>query len=202
MANPDRPITTFRFEVVLDLDEPSPGLSSPLCDAAFAECDGLDMTMQTKTLEVGGVNDRQVHLIGPVTYGQLTLKRGMTDNLQLWTWFSQGTRPGSVLTAHGEVTIWDADGSPALQLTLTGCLPVKMRAPALNARDGLVAIEELALVYERLDICAPGDSAGISLGLSAGVSAGASASVSISGSASAGLGAGASAGISLSGGLG
>lgn len=146
------PLTAFRFEVVLDLDEPTPELTSPLCDAAFAECDGLEMTMQTKTLEVGGVNDRQVHLIGPVTYGQLTLKRGMTSNLQLWQWFATGTRPGSVRTAHGQVTLWTASGQPAFQLTLSGCLPVKMRAPALNARDGLVAIEELGLVYEKLEL--------------------------------------------------
>ena len=124
----DHPFTAFRFEVVLDLDEPTQELASPLCDAAFAECDGLEMTMQTKTIEVGGVNDRQIHLIGPVTYGQLTLKRGMTANLQLWQWFAQGTRPGSVLTAHGQVTLWEADGEAALQFTLTGCLPVKLRA--------------------------------------------------------------------------
>ena len=48
----DTPFIPFRFEVVLDLDTPSPGLESPLCEAAFAECDGLEMTMQTKTLEV------------------------------------------------------------------------------------------------------------------------------------------------------
>src|SRR4051794_38815967 len=95
----------FRFEVVLDLDQPTAGLSSPLVDAAFAECDGLELTMQTKTLEVGGVNDRQIHLIGPVTSGQLTLKRGMTSNLQLWQWFSEGTKPGSVLTAHGQIAL-------------------------------------------------------------------------------------------------
>ena len=106
--------------------------------------------MQPKTLEVGGVNDRQIHLIGPVTYGQLTLKRGMTSNLQLWQWFAQGTRPGSVLTAHGEITLWAADGTPAIQFTLNGCLPVRLRAPGLNARDGLVAIEELALVYQNV----------------------------------------------------
>jgi hypothetical protein len=50
-----------------------------------------------------------------------------------------------------------ADGTPALRFTLTGCLPVKMRAPALNAREGLIAVEELGLVYERLDITAPGE---------------------------------------------
>ena len=86
----DSPFIPFRFEVVLDLDKPTAGLSSPLCEAAFSECDGLELTMQTKTLEVGGVNDHQIHLIGPVTNSQLTLKRGMTSNLQLWQWFSAG----------------------------------------------------------------------------------------------------------------
>ncbi len=201
MPTTDTPLTTFRFEVVLDLDQPTAGLASPLCDAAFAECDGLEMTMQPKTLEVGGVNDRQIHLIGPVTYGQLTLKRGMTSNLQLWQWFAQGTRPGSVLTAHGEVTLWAADGTPAIQFTLTGCLPTRLRAPGFSARDGLVAVEELALVYENLVVAAPGAaSGGISIGASVDFSAGVSVSASAGFSASASVGA--SAGISVGGGFG
>ena len=203
MAVTDAPWTTFRFEVVLDLDEPTPGLDSPLCDAAFAECDGLEITMAPKVVESGGVNDRQIHLIGPVTNGQLTLKRGMTNNLQLWNWFAQGTVPGSVLTAHGEITLWAADGTPSIQWTVTGCLPVKMRAPALNAQTGLVAVEELTLVYEQLLVGAPGSGAGISIGFSAGISAGASANfsagVTAGGSVSAGLSAGAS--VSVGGGF-
>jgi phage tail-like protein len=192
----ETPFTAFRFEVVLDLDEPTPGLESPLCDAAFAECDGLEMTMQPKIIEAGGVNDRQIRLIGPVSYGQLTLKRGMTGNLQLWQWFAQGTRPGSVLTAHGQVTVWTTDGQPAVQFTLTGCLPVKMRAPALNARDGLVAVEELGLVYEKLDIAPPGGGGfGLSVGFSASV--GGSASVGVSASAGVSAGVSASAGVSV-----
>jgi len=206
MAISDRPLTTFRFEVVIDLDKPTPGLSSPLCDAAFAECDGLEQTMQHKTIEVGGVNDRQLHLIGPLSFGQLSLKRGMTANLQLWNWFAQGTRPGSVLTGHCEVTLWASDGTPSIQASLTGCLPIKLRAPALNARDGLVAIEELTLVYERLIVATPDAPGGISIGASLGVSAGASvsasASASISGGVSAGISAGASGGAAVGVGFG
>lgn len=188
----DLPFIPFRFEVVLDLDKPTAGLSSPLCEAAFAECDGLELTMQTKTLEVGGVNDHQIHLIGPVTNSQLTLKRGMTSNLQLWQWFSEGTKPGSVLTAHGEITLWAADGTPGIQFNLTGCLPVRMRAPSLNAKgDGGVAIEELALVYSRLEIGPPGGGFGASVSLSAGVSVSAGAGIS------GGAGVSASAGFSL-----
>lgn len=194
------PLTTFRFEVVLDLDQPVPGLESPLCDAAFAECDGLDMTMQHKTVESGGVNDRQLHLIGPVSYGQVTLKRGMTANLQLWNWFAQGTVPGSVLTAHGQITLWDPAGNPAIQFTLTGCLPVKMRAPSLNAQNGLVAVEELSMVYEQLTVSMPGAAGG--LGASAGVSVSAGLSAGVSLSARAGMSASASlnASASLTGG--
>ncbi|HXH78135.1 phage tail protein [Nocardioides sp.] len=206
MAIDTHPLTTFRFEVVLDLDEPTAGLESPLCEAAFAECDGLDLTMTHKTVESGGVNDRQQHLIGPIANGQLTLKRGMTHNTQLWTWFSHGTRPGSVLTAHGEITLWTAAGDAATQFTVLGALPVKMRAPSLNARDGLVAVEELTLVYEQLVVGPAGSNAGFSIGASVGFSAGVSVSASagISGgvSAGAGFGVGASASAGISGGIG
>jgi phage tail-like protein len=195
----DAPFTTFRFEVVLDLDEPTDGLESPLCDAAFAECDGLEMTMEPKTVESASVTDRQQRLIGPVKYGQITLKRGMTNNLQLWQWFARGTRPGSVLTAHGEIAMWAADGTPAIQFTLEGCLPVKMRAPSLRAADGPIAIEELGLVCEKLTVDVPGG--GLGLGVGVGVSLGAGLSASASLSVGGGIGAGASISGGISGGL-
>ncbi len=93
------------------------------------------------------MNDRQIHLIGPVKFAQLTLKRGMTSNLQLWQWLAL-TAQGTVAPAAGTVTMWDADATPVVEFALDGCLPVRMRAPSLNAREGLVAVEELALVYE------------------------------------------------------
>jgi phage tail-like protein len=196
----DSPFIAFRFEVVLDLDKPTPGLTSPLCEAAFSECDGLELTMQTKILEVGGVNDRQIHLIGPVTNSQLTLKRGMTNNLQLWQWFSSGTKPGSVLTAHGQITLWDAGGTPGIQFNLTECLPVRMRAPSLNAKgEGGIAIEELALVYSKLEVGAPSGGFGASIGT--GASVGLPASVSVGGSVSAAAQISASAGVSGSAGF-
>jgi len=182
------PFTSFRFEVVLDLASPVDGLSSPLCDAAFAECDGLEITMEPKTIESGGVNDRQIHLIGPVKYSQLTLKRGMTSNLQLWSWFALNIQ-GTVTPASGTVTMWDTDSTPVIEFTLEGCLPVRMRAPSLNARDGLVAVEELALVYEKLTVGPAGaDGFGASLGVSAGLSAGVSIGASAGASVSIGIG--------------
>ena len=82
------PLITFRFDVQLTVaNAQSFGLSSPLCGGQFSDVEGLDMSNEVKTVREGGNNLSQIHLVGPVTYGQLTLKRGMTTNLDLWKWF-------------------------------------------------------------------------------------------------------------------
>lgn len=146
MAVLDRPFTSFNFRVSLILD----GSAEPLCDAAFAECDGLEMSMETKTIREGGGNGRQIHLVGPLSYGQLTLKRGMTADAGLWDWFDRVQRERR-LRATGEVTVLSADRlREDLRFTLTGCLPVKLKAPGLKAADGGIAVEEMQIAYETL----------------------------------------------------
>ena len=68
------PFTTFNFSVEINV----PGIATKVCSAAFSDCDGLEMNMEVKTIREGGNNGRQIRLAGPVNYGQLTLKRGMT----------------------------------------------------------------------------------------------------------------------------
>ena len=149
------PFTTFNFKVELTLD----GETEPLCHAAFAECDGLEVSMQPKTYQEGGNNVEQIHLAGPVTYGQLSLKRGMTDSFGLWNWFDQTMHQGKYsLRARGVVTMLTSDpgdserGNEHVRFLLTRCLPIKIKAPALNAKDGGVAVEEMQIAYERLQI--------------------------------------------------
>ncbi len=173
MPNPafetvDPPHPAFRFAVVLDLPGSISGISSPLCNSAFAECDGLEMSMEPKTVQEGGMNLQQTHLVGPVRYGQLTLRRGMTDNLDLWKWFLYAAQPGHIAAAQGQVTLMDAAGQERITFVLADCLPVKMRGPSFNAKDGQVAIEEMQLVYASMEVRLPGSS-GLSLGISAGI---------------------------------
>lgn len=151
----------FRFEVVLNVDSTLPGITNPLCNAAFAECDGLEIAMEPKILREGGNNQEIIHLIEPVKYGQLTLKRGMTSNLQLWTWCTLAAQAGQRATAQGFVTLWDAAGTPRVIFTLADCLPIKLRGPSLSAKEGQIAIEEMQLVYSKLAVqLAGGASAG------------------------------------------
>ena len=101
--------------------------------------------------------------------------------------------------AAGTVTMWDADRTPVIEFTLQRCLPVRMRAPALNAREGLVAVEELALVYETMSVALPG-AGGAGAGLSAPAGMSASPPGGTSASAPAGITGSASPGVSVSGG--
>jgi phage tail-like protein len=142
------PYTAFNFEVRIRRE----GASAALCGGAFSECDGLDMGIDVKTIRQGGDNRRQIRLAGPATFAPLTLKRGMTQGLDLWRWFSD-TLDDPGLRADADLLVYAADGA-TLQwsLALSRCLPVKLKTPALNAREGLVAVEELQLVYEGLSL--------------------------------------------------
>ncbi len=149
MPNEETPFTTFNFEVQLTIrDAAGLGLSSPLCSSEFAEVDGLEMTMEPKTVREGGNNTRQIHLVGPTSYGNLTLKRGMTSNQDLWKWFQAvSNNVRSQLAANGVILMKDGAGTPKVRYTVTDCLPIKLKAPALNAKDGVLAVEELQIAY-------------------------------------------------------
>ena len=75
------PLFAFAFSVEIRRPDVSTG---PLCSAAFAECDGLEVGMDVKTIREGGNNGSQIRLAGPRVYGTLSLKRGMTTNFDLW----------------------------------------------------------------------------------------------------------------------
>ena len=146
-----QPFTAFNFSVELSVKDVLPRV----CNAAFAECDGLEITMEAKTIKEGG-NNAQVHrLAGLLSFGTLTLKRGMTPTFDLWDWMARVVEDPSV-RADGEVVLLAPDGATERARFLVGrCLPVKLKAPALNAKDGAVAIEELQLAYESLALKRP-----------------------------------------------
>ena len=112
-------------------------------------------TSDVKTIREGGNNGRQIRLTGPLTFGQVTMKRGMTSNLELWDWFNLMLSDQS-LRADAEVVIFASDGeTERARFQLSRCVPVKLKSPPLNAKDGAVAIEELQIAYEKLTLKKP-----------------------------------------------
>jgi phage tail-like protein len=146
---PYYPFTSYKFEVEISVD----GMDGQLYAGSFAECDGLEMAMEVKTIREGGNNGQQIRLPGPLTYGQLTLKRGMTANYDMWNWFNRMLETGKANTrAKAEVVLLAPDGTECVRFVLTRCLPMRLKAPPFNAKDGVIAVEEMQIAYESLTL--------------------------------------------------
>ena len=157
MATPFYPFTAFNFSIEINV----PFIGPKLCNAAFSECDGLDMTMDVKTIREGGNNTQQIRMVGAVNYGLVTLKRGMTSNFDPWDWFDaqQHANPQQLrsdIRGDVDVAVLSADHkSELVRFQLRKCLLTKLKAPALSARDGVVAVEEMQLSYESMSLKRP-----------------------------------------------
>jgi len=142
------PFTAFNFDVEIHVPAISP---APICGGVFSECDGLEATMDVKSIREGGNNSRQIRLIGPVSYGAVTLKRGLTEaSADLWQWVEAQQSQPNLSRGTATIVFRGADRAEAMVVTLDRCLLTKLKAPALSGKDGAVAIEELQLMYESM----------------------------------------------------
>jgi phage tail-like protein len=152
------PFHVFRFQVDFQEDRLSdnqPGSAVPLCSGSFAECTGLEATMEPKVIKEGGRNYGPLQRAGPVSFATVILKRGMTRSRDLWKWYEMATLKGAYtyrLTAT--ITMFDTEGKGVLSWQLQRALPIKFKAADLNARATEVGIEELHLAHEGLRLLA------------------------------------------------
>jgi phage tail-like protein len=146
------PLFTFRFDVAFFTTQLSgPGFDeTPLGSGAFAECSGLEASMEPRTIKEGGNNDTPIQRAGPVSYATVVLKRGLTRSRDLWRAFEQTARGAYAQRLDCLITLNDAAGEPVMSWRLANALPVKFKAADFNARAGDIGVEELHLVHEGL----------------------------------------------------
>lgn len=155
------PVGGFAFEVTISVAGVG---GKPLCSGSFAEVNGLEATMEPKTIKVGGRNYGPLQRVGPVSFATVVLKRGITQVRDLWTWWSlfsgaDTQRDGTYAPASGRcdvrVALAGPDHGVVAAWQLRNAMPIKFKAGDLNARGTEVAIEELHFVHEGLSL-APG----------------------------------------------
>jgi len=153
------PWQVFRFN--LSFSRASlPGASADggeqdICSGAFAECSGLEATMEPKVIKSGGVNYGAAQRVGHVSFSTVVLRRGMTSTRDLWTWFANVAGGASSYRLDVRIDMLDSAGEPVLAWVLERALPVKFKAADLNARGGEIGIEELHLAHEGLRLDTP-----------------------------------------------
>ncbi|HEY8209532.1 MAG TPA: phage tail protein [Myxococcaceae bacterium] len=151
---------TFRFDVKLEpLQLTGSDVPPEPITGSFSECTGLEGTMEQKVIKVGGRNFGPVMRAGQVTFATVILKRGITPDAELVSWFSRvaggsyAERANVLITLRGPPSEKGKDEQRnVLTYKLTNALPVKFKAADFNARGTEVGIEELHLVHEGLSL--------------------------------------------------
>jgi phage tail-like protein len=144
----ERPYAQFNFLVDLgtgDTDGP---------EAGFAECGTISASVDV--IEYRNGNDkengpRKVTGLGRV--GDVTLRRGVIGSLNLYQWMDQ-VRNGDPAAMRTVVIRLMSEDHTAVVMTwkLLRARIVKYSTGPLNAKGTDVALEELTLAYERLEM--------------------------------------------------
>lgn len=117
---------------------------------SFCEVYGLEAEVEVVDYRSGDDKlDSVRKLAGLNKYSQITLKRGLTDDLSLWQWMNAGIQ-GNVSRQTVMIVQLDEARNPVVQWKLLNAWPCKYIGPALNAQSSDVAMETLVLCYESL----------------------------------------------------
>lgn len=113
----------------------------------FAECSGLELTMQPEEYKEGGNNGAVLKFASRVTWANLTLKRGITDSAELWDWHFSYIE-GRGRRRDGVIVLLNAARAPVQAWYFRRGLPVKYSGPSLNGSQNSVAIEAIEIAHE------------------------------------------------------
>jgi phage tail-like protein len=135
------PYRGFRFQVEI----------SGITIAAFSEATVPDSTVETVDYREGTDPTYKRAFSGLTTYGKLTLKKGLTDSLDLYNWHQLVAQQGS--TAKGaqkniSLILLDTAGTPKARWNVINAWPNKYESTGLNASSSDVMVETFELTIQ------------------------------------------------------
>ena len=147
----DRPYGQFNFRVQIE-NGPNAETSAK---AGFQEASGLGMEITVSEYRGGNFKDNTpIKVTGTYKVPDVTLKRGVIGELEtLYSWINE-VRNGNQRAYRGvSIQLVSEDGTAVVQeWKLTNARPTKYTGPSLSAKGTDVAIEELVLACERIDL--------------------------------------------------
>jgi phage tail-like protein len=144
----DRPYTQFNFLVDLGTgttDGPQAG---------FQECSEIGMSVDVIEYRNGNDRENDVRkLTGLAHVNDVTLKRGIIGSLDLYEWLDQIRNGDQAAYRTVVIQLQNEDHTAVVQTwKLLRARIVKHVSGPLNAKGNDVAMEELTLAYERLEL--------------------------------------------------
>jgi phage tail-like protein len=119
--------------------------------AAFQEASGFDSSIEIIEHREGGENTTVRKLPAKTKFSNITLKWGMTDDLELYDWHRQWvTGDPAAKRKSGSIVVLDRAGKETVRWNFVNAWPSKWTGPSFNAEGNDVAIETLELAHEGL----------------------------------------------------
>ncbi|MGC5328280.1 phage tail protein [Brevibacillus sp. SYSU BS000544] len=131
------PFRNFRFRVEID------GIQQ----AGFSEATGFDATIDVIDYREGSEPTHVRKLPGLSKYGNISLKWGITDSMELYNWHRDVSN-GNVQRKNISIIIVDEAGNDKARWEFVNTWPTKYDPSDLNAKGNDVAIETIEIVHE------------------------------------------------------
>jgi phage tail-like protein len=122
-----------------------------LLAATFVACDGLEAQVDVVRFADAAVNTTQERKRpGRAHYANIVLRRGLTTNGELWTWF-KATLDGLVQRKAGAILLCGDDGSELMRYNFYEGWPCRWKSLQLNTENPGTLIEELEIAVEKIE---------------------------------------------------
>ena len=144
----ERPYSQFNFLVDLGTGD----TSSP--QAGFQEVSGLGLEITMAEYRNGNERDNAPRKItGSYKVPDITLKRGVIGSLDLYEWIDEVRNGSQTQLRTVTIQLQSEDRSTIAQTwKLTNARPIKYTGPSFNGKGTDVAVSELVLAAERLEM--------------------------------------------------
>jgi len=144
----DRPFPGFNFLVDLGTgktDGPAAG---------FRECSSIGVELCVVEYRNGNEKENNVRkLTGLARVPNVTLRRGIIGSLDLWAWINQVRNGDAGALRTVTISLMDEAHTAIVQAwKLLRARPVRHASGPFDAQSCEVAVEELTLAYERLEL--------------------------------------------------
>ena len=138
------PLRNFRFRLEIEGVE----------QAGFSEVSGFDVTVDPIDYREGTDPTHVRKLTGLTKYGNITLKWGVTDSLELHDWHRQIVN-GDIQRKNIAIIVVNEAGEDKARFEIVEAWPSKYDPTDLNAKGNEVAIETLEICNEGVIRVAP-----------------------------------------------
>ncbi|UCH43014.1 MAG: phage tail protein [Dehalococcoidales bacterium] len=117
----------------------------------FTECNGIGSENEVIDHKVVDDSGREItkKIPGRLKWGDITLKRGITEDMQIWDWREdvvQGDMDGA--RKNGSVVMMDRNYNTVARWNFENAWPSKVSGPSMKSDSNEFGIEELVIVHE------------------------------------------------------